>query len=176
MRPASLIGMDKQARAIEDVYARRYLRFRNALAGITGSYELAHDAVQESFARALAVRSDYRGDGPLEAWIWKIALRVAFDMRRRPVDEPLVDAFEPDLPEPEYDGDLAAALRQLSPRRRLVVFLRYIADLDYAAIAEICEISEGTVAATLSQATAALTSTLGGDRHDLRAVKEVPER
>jgi hypothetical protein len=48
--------MDRQTRAIEDVYARRYQSFRGALAGIVGSYELAHDVVQESFARALASR------------------------------------------------------------------------------------------------------------------------
>ena len=175
MRSSSLKRMDKQTRAIEDVYARRYLRFRNALAGIAGSYELAHDAVQESFARALARRSEFRGDGPLEAWIWKIAIRVALDMRRKPVDVPLVDAFEPELPEPECDGDLATALRTLSPRRRLVVFLRYVADLDYATIAEVCEISEGTVAATLSQATTALTAALGYERPDKAALREVAE-
>ena len=45
-----------------------------------------------------------------------------------------------------------AAIRALSPRRRLIVFLRYFADLPYAQIAEICHVSEGTVAATLSQA------------------------
>ena len=32
------------------------------------------------------------------------------------------------------------------------MFLRYFADLPYAQIAEICDVSEGTVAATLSQA------------------------
>ena len=175
MRPSSPKRMDKQTRAIEDVYARRYLRFRNALAAVTGSYELAHDAVQESFARALAGRRGYRGEGPLEAWIWKIALRVALDMRRRPVEEPLLDAFEPEIPEPELDDELAAALRTLSPRRRLIVFLRYVADLDYASIAEACEISEGTVAATLAQAKTALASSLDYSNR-LQELREATER
>jgi RNA polymerase sigma-70 factor (ECF subfamily) len=168
--------MNEKTKAIEDVYARRYLRFRNALAGITGSYELAHDAVQESFARALARRGDYRGEGPLEAWIWKIALRVALDMRRAPTTEPLLDSFEPELPEPEYDDELAAALRSLAPRRRLVVFLRFVADLDYASIAEICEISEGTVAATLSQASTALKKVLGQKKSGPRSCEETLEQ
>jgi DNA-directed RNA polymerase specialized sigma24 family protein len=42
----------------------------------------------------------------------------------------------------------------------LIVFLRYFADLSYAEIADVCEISEGTVAATLSQAQAALRDAL----------------
>ena len=54
--------------------------------------------------------------------------------------------------EPERDPELATALRRLPPRKRLVVFLRYFADLSYAEIAEVCGISEGTVSATLSQA------------------------
>jgi RNA polymerase sigma factor (sigma-70 family) len=41
-----------------------------------------------------------------------------------------------------------------------VVFLRYFADLSYAEIAEVTGISEGTVAATLSQARAALMEQL----------------
>jgi RNA polymerase sigma factor (sigma-70 family) len=56
----------------------------------------------------------------------------------------------------ERDPALAAAIRSLSPRRRVVVFLRYFADFSYAEIAEALEISEGTVAATLAQAHAAL--------------------
>jgi RNA polymerase sigma-70 factor, ECF subfamily len=46
------------------------------------------------------------------------------------------------------------------PRRRLVVFLRYFADLSYAEIAEVLGVSEGTVAASLAQARAALRERL----------------
>ena len=167
--------MDRQTRAIENVYSRRYQVFRGGLAGIVGSYELAHDVVQESFVRALKNRADFRGDGPLEAWIWKIALRTALEMRGRPIEQALVDAFKPELPQPDRDEELAAALRKLSPRRRLVVFLRYVADLDYREIARVCEISEGTVAATLAQAKAALASSLGYSNPELQELREAAE-
>ena len=68
---------------IELLYGERYAGFRRALAAVTGSYESAHDVVQEAFARALAERQRYRGDGPLGAWVWGIALRVAREERRR---------------------------------------------------------------------------------------------
>jgi RNA polymerase sigma factor (sigma-70 family) len=51
-------------------------------------------------------------------------------------------------------------VQALPPRRRLVVFLRYFADLPYRTIADVLEIDEGTVAATLAQARQALTAIL----------------
>jgi RNA polymerase sigma factor (sigma-70 family) len=52
----------------------------------------------------------------------------------------------------DHDPELAAAIRRLPPRRRLIVFLRYFGDLSYEAIGELCGISEGTVGAALAQA------------------------
>jgi RNA polymerase sigma factor (sigma-70 family) len=51
-------------------------------------------------------------------------------------------------------------MSMLSERQRLVVFLRYYADLDYATIAEALSISSGTVGATLTTARAALGDAL----------------
>jgi RNA polymerase sigma factor (sigma-70 family) len=58
------------------------------------------------------------------------------------------------------DLALAAAVRDLPPRRRLAIFLRYFADLSYADIGAVLGVSEGTVAATLSQAHRQLADTL----------------
>jgi RNA polymerase sigma-70 factor (ECF subfamily) len=150
--------MDELEQAIEDLYRQRYVGFRNALATVTGSYDSARDAVQEGFARALAGRKRYRGDGPLGAWVWSIVLRAALEGRRD--DVPLPDEIDPQLVEPERAPQLAAALATLPPRRRLMVFLRYYADFSYADIAAACDVSEGTVAATLAQAREALAATL----------------
>jgi len=152
--------MDARARDLEELYSARYASFRNALATVTGSRESARDAVQEAFARALAQRDRYRDDGPLAAWVWKIALRVALESRRRPHALPLEEAVDPALLEPERDPELALALRRLSPRRRLIVFLRYFGDFSYAEIAAACDVTEGTVAAALAQAHAELRASL----------------
>jgi RNA polymerase sigma factor (sigma-70 family) len=148
---------------IERVYRERFVGFRNALVTVTGSHESARDAVQEAFARALRNRHQFREDGSLEAWIFRIALRTALETRRNGREIPLQETLDPELPEPERDPELAAALHELSPRRRLVVFLRYFADLSYAEIATVCGISEGTVAATLAQARSALLEALERD-------------
>jgi RNA polymerase sigma-70 factor (ECF subfamily) len=152
--------MDERAREIERVYRERYVGFRNVLATVTGDYESARDAVQEGFARAYRERRRFRGEAPIEAWIFRIALRAALAARRNGA-EPL---GEHDVPSALVDEarvpELAAALRELPPRRRLVVFLRYFADLSYADIATALAISEGTVAASLAQAHDALREAL----------------
>lgn len=145
--------MASLASEIEHLYRTRYPTFRNGMAGLTGSYESARDVVQEAFAQALRDQEQFRGDGSLAAWIWRIAVRIALESRRNgrtlTIDELVAESA---VPVPELDPMLADALRQLAPRRRLIVFLRYFADLSYVEIAEICAISEGTVAATLAHA------------------------
>jgi RNA polymerase sigma-70 factor (ECF subfamily) len=149
---------------LEFLYRSRYGSFRNGLAPLTGGYERAHDVVQEAFARALRERDRFRGEGSLEGWVWRIAFRVALDERRNGHEVALDEAFErAEAPADDRDPELAAALRSLPGRRRLVVFLRYFADLSYTEIGELCGISEGTVAATLSRAHADLLTALSSE-------------
>ena len=151
--------MDETTAAIEDLYRQRYVRFRNGVAPVTGSYEAAHDAVQEGFARALGASTQFSSRGSLEGWVWRIVLRTALE-QRRPGPELSLDELDPVFVEPERDLALTNAVQALPPRRRLVVFLRYFADLPYRTIAEVLEIDEGTVAATLAQARQALAEIL----------------
>lgn len=144
---------------LEDLYRRRHQAFHAMLASVTGDAETARDVVQEAFARALRKQRHFRGAGSLEGWVWRIAFRCALDARgtrELPVDEVPEVAFVDSSRDPELD----AALRALPPQRRLVVFLRYFADLGYDEIGEIAGIAPGTVAATLSQARAQLGESL----------------
>ena len=137
---------------LEDLYRRRHGAFQVMLASITGSVESARDVVQEAFAQALRDQDGYRSDGSLEAWVWRIAFRVARGSqgsRELAVGEVPEVAF---VGEGDRDPTLAAAVRKLPPQRRMAIFLRYFADLSYAEIGEVLGITEGTVAATLSQA------------------------
>src|SRR6266542_3558593 len=110
-RGLPLFYAEERARALEDVYRRRYAGFRNALATVTGSYDTARDAVQEAFARALRDRKNFRG-GSVEAWIWRTALRAALESRRPVRLMPVGELPEAELLEPEHDPVLAAALRR----------------------------------------------------------------
>ena len=153
--------MPATVEAIEELYRSRYTSYRGGVAALTG-YDAARDVVQEAFAQALRDRKDFRGEGTLAAWVWQIAFRTALRTRTKGGRELMFDELAEAAPVPraERDPELAEAVRGLAPRRRLVVYLRYFADLPYAEIASLLDISEGTVAATLSQAHAELLDQL----------------
>jgi RNA polymerase sigma factor (sigma-70 family) len=146
---------------IEELYRSRYASYRGGIAALMG-YDAARDVVQEAFAQALRDRAEFRGEGSLAAWVWRIAFRTAVRTRTKDGRELTLDELVEAAPVPraERDPELAEAVRGLAPRRRLVVYLRYFADLPYAEIASLLDISEGTVAATLSQAHAELLDQL----------------
>lgn len=162
------VGDPNPAERIEQIYRTQYVVFCRLATGITGNAESAREAVQEGFAQALARCDQFRGEGPMEAWLWRIVLRAAIDMQRRErsVPRPVADpagvelAWSPVLPHPERDRELDMALRALPGRQRLVVFLRYFADLSHAEIAVISGMQPGTVSATLTKAKATLAARL----------------
>ena len=139
---------------LEQLYRDRYVGFRNALAPVCGSQEAARDVVQEAFAVALRNRRQLRREDALAPWVWRIAYRLALRERGRRAVEELPEDLT--ILDPERDPDLDSAIRSLPPKRRLVLFLFYFAGFSYPEIADALEISEGTVAATLAQARAAL--------------------
>ncbi len=145
---------------LEALYRSRFDVFARVAASVTGDSERAHDAVQEAFATAVRKRRSFRGDGPTEAWVWRIVLNAARSDVRRSL--PAVDVDEPAATNghPERDAELRVALARLPERQRTAVFLRYYAHLDYAAIGEALGISSGTVAATLNAAHTALRTRL----------------
>lgn len=145
---------------LEALYRSRFEVFARVAASVTGDGERARDAVQEAFATAVRKRRSFRGDGPLEAWVWRIVLNAARSDARR--STPSFDHVEPFASNghAEEDAELRIALARLPERQRTAVFLRYYADLDYAAIAESLGVSTGTVAATLNAAHTSLRSRL----------------
>ena len=145
---------------LEELYRSRFDVFARVAASVTGDGERARDAVQEAFATAVRKRGSFRGEGPLEAWVWRIVLNAARSDVRRSI--PAVDLDEQAAANghPEGDAELRVALARLPERQRTAVFLRYYADLDYVAIGEALGIRTGTVAATLNAAHTALRSRL----------------
>jgi RNA polymerase sigma-70 factor, ECF subfamily len=147
---------------IERVYRQRLPEFRRVAAAILGNREAARDAVQDGFALAVRKRTTFRGDGPLEAWLWRVVVNVAREQRRGGGVSPLEaqETRRNGTVEDETEARVRVALSLLPERQRLVLFLRYYADLDYRSIAETLDIAPGTVGVTLSTARARLEQLL----------------
>jgi len=142
---------------LEGLYRARFAVFVRLAKAVTGDEGLASDAVHDAFVQAVRRRRTFRGDGPLEAWLWRMVVNAA--KKRIPRYEPA----EPELAEAHENGfgdPVRAAMAVLPERQRLTLFLRYYADLDYGAIAATLGIAPGTVGATLNAAHTALRGAL----------------
>ena len=145
--------------AIEEVYRGHLPDFRRTAAAIAGDRERGCDAVQDAFSHAVRTRADFRDEGSLAGWIWRIVVNTTVSQTRaRKPTIPLADD-----PSGSDNGHTDAAtervrgaLALLPERQRLILFLHYYADLDYATIAEAIDISSGTVGATLHTARASM--------------------
>jgi RNA polymerase sigma-70 factor, ECF subfamily len=157
---------DSRLGQIEDVYRDQYRKFLRVALAMLGERERAHDAVQETFARAIRHRSELREEGSLEGWLWKMLTNHCRDLLRAPqpaaAPSGAVAVLRARDDHPLEHEELRAAIAVLPEQQRTMIFLRHYADLDYEAIAEVTGVARGTVAATLHAARASLQRTMEG--------------
>jgi RNA polymerase sigma factor (sigma-70 family) len=159
---------DPALELIEAIYREQAGRFRRVAAAIVESTEAAEDVVQEAFATAVARRRSFRGSGAASAWIWRIVVNSALSRRRRGRREArLTEWLKVGAARADEagtgEGSFRALVARLPERQRAALFLRYYADLDYAAIAEVLSIKPGTVGKLLHDARATLRAALGDE-------------
>ena len=138
---------------LSTLYHDDYHRFVRVAEAITRDPEEARDAVQEGFSNALRKVDRFSGRGSFEGWVWRCVVNAARMSRRRSRRHllPGVQEVASEAPQRPKSKLLERAAR-LPERQRLVLFLRYFADLSYDGIAEALHVSPGTVAATLNSA------------------------
>jgi RNA polymerase sigma factor (sigma-70 family) len=146
---------------IEDAYRRSYPAFLRVATGIAGDEAEGADAVQDAFASALRSRRGFRRAGSVDAWLWRVVVNAARRRRRgRSTALALHAGDVPGAPQHDSDAALRGLVANLPERQRMVLFLRYYADLEYRAIALVLGIRPGTVAATLNAAHQAIRAQL----------------
>jgi RNA polymerase sigma factor (sigma-70 family) len=144
---------EANASTVEAVYRQRHREFLRVATAITGNQHLGEDAVQEGLVRALSKRSTFRGRGTVEAWLWKVIVNAARNLAARtPRPSSIQNEETASLQIEEAANTIRDCVAALPERQRLVLFLRYYGDLDYAAIARTLGVRVGTVSATLNQA------------------------
>jgi RNA polymerase sigma-70 factor (ECF subfamily) len=132
-------------------YRQEHARVVGVVLALTGRADLAADAADEAFARALArwsrvSKMEYPG-----AWTAKVALNVVRQSIRRTRRDQSLSAV-PTVAAPATDPELWALVRALPPRQRAAVVMRYVGDFTHAEIAHAMDVRPGTVGSTLDAA------------------------
>lgn len=138
-------------------------RLRRTAFLVCGDWEHASDIVQEAMIRVYVAWPRIERKGGLNAFARRCVVNVAIDRsRRRSSTEMPSEHASMDRAHGADDHGIAArealmgALRDLPPRQRACVVLRYFEDLSIAETAQVLRCSEGTVKSQTSRALAAL--------------------
>jgi RNA polymerase sigma-70 factor (sigma-E family) len=159
---------DRGARVVdfdEWVAARGDALFRLAYV-LTGNRVDAEDAVQDALSRALPRWSRIVEAEDPDAYVRRMVVNAhtswwrRFRRRESPVAEVRLDQTRDDPDVVEHDRVWRACLR-LPADQRVAVVLRYYEDCDYAEIADLTSVREGTVRSRVSRALATLREDLG---------------
>ncbi len=150
-----------------------YQRRVYALAyGILRNREDAWDAAQEAFVKAYKSLDKFEGNASFYTWMYRITYNVAIDHLRsrsrkevsdlpesKMVDEALRRAGHGGKGDPdkethrrELKAVLSRAMSRLSEKHRAIIVLREIEGLSYEEMAEVLDISKGTVMSRLFHA------------------------
>jgi RNA polymerase sigma-70 factor (ECF subfamily) len=172
----------------EEGYERLLQRFQlpvyNLALRLLSDPSDASDVVQEVFLKVFRNVDSFRGQSSLKTWIYRITVNEAHNHRRwffrhrrkevgledegqdtrRPVD------VVPDAGRSPFDYVfdhekqqlIEAALTRINPTFRATVVLRDIADLSYEEIADVLQISLGTVKSRILRGREALREELEG--------------
>jgi RNA polymerase sigma-70 factor (ECF subfamily) len=159
-RPGVKEDFDRLYRSTyQRIFATEILILRNPAA--------AEDATQEAYLRAFRAWNSWKQDAPAEAWLYRIALNVAFTLRRRERLHEIGEVLrrlgrprEKDPTELEQTG-LARELRKLPPKQAAAIVLRHLHGFTNREIAKALDVPERTVASRLAAAKNRLRTRLG---------------
>lgn len=141
---------------------------------LTGNTADAEDVVQEALARALVRWGRISRVDDVDAYVRRMVVNAhtswwrKFRRRESPVEEVRDSEVTPHAGlMPDQRAGLWAACQALPEAQRTAVVLRYYEQLEYAEIAELTGVREGSVRSRVSRGLAALRlavpETLGGD-------------
>jgi RNA polymerase sigma-70 factor (ECF subfamily) len=157
----------------------------------------AADVVQEVFLKVFRNVGHFRGQSSLKTWIYRITVNEAHNQRRwffrhrqrevgleeEPEEAPSMAQVLPDgRPSPfdyvfgrEQEYIIERALEKINPTFREVVVLRDIADLSYDEIADVLQLSLGTVKSRILRGREALRQELADRLEPQPAMRWMPK-
>jgi RNA polymerase sigma factor (sigma-70 family) len=143
---------------------RRYYSAMAAIAySVVGDHQLAEDAAQESFARALVRIRSLKDKAKLAPWLAAICRNVAKDMtaaRARQTRTEDLSQVAQQNKDDESSRQVRQAIERLPARMKEMIVLRYYDNLSYEQMASIMGTSPAAVNGKLARAKRKMTEYL----------------
>ncbi len=134
-------------------YLAQHPKVLAALVLVSGSTDVAREATDEAFARALAQWPRVQAMESPGGWLYTVALNLVRRHARRASTARNASLLaQPSLIHTDTTGELWSVVQDLPARQRAAVVLRYLVDMKEREIAAVMGISPGTVASTLAAA------------------------
>jgi RNA polymerase sigma-70 factor (ECF subfamily) len=169
---------DREAfRELVERYQRKVLAVAS---GMVSNRDDALELTQETFVKAYENLHKFKGESSFYTWLYRIAVNLAIDSRRRDRRHPTVSLADrvtgedmesvlidrrPNDPYQlarahEIGERVARAINELTPDHKAVILLREVEGLSYDDISRVMQCSKGTVMSRLHYARKKLQSKL----------------
>ena len=137
----------EDADAFAAFYEENYASVAAAVRATLGDAQLARDAVDEAFVRAVERWTSVRAADKPAAWTYRVAINWAHSWRRKWARRPTRPTESLDRAHRDVmpDLDLARQLSVLSIEQRQMLVLRLAFDLSVAETAAVLGVAQGTV-------------------------------
>jgi RNA polymerase sigma-70 factor, ECF subfamily len=154
------------ARELYDAHVPRVFRLAFRL---TGDGELARELTQETFIRAFAQLSRFRGESALSTWLHRVTVSVVsngmrkvkrFRARETDLDDAIATPVASHGAEPDLKEKLHRAIDELPEIYRVTLVMHDVEGYTHEEIANVLGVAEGTCKSRLSVARAQLREKL----------------
>jgi RNA polymerase sigma-70 factor (ECF subfamily) len=153
---------DREAfRVLFETYKDRV--FSIAVYSFSGDEAAASDVSQQIFLKLMTTIGQFRGDSAFTTWLYRLVVNTCTDEHRKrrrflAFDESIpMSKLEARGPQEkvfaklEVADSVQAAIKELRPKLRMAILLKYVEGLSYEEIAGVLGCSKGTVASRLNR-------------------------
>ncbi len=144
----------------KEVFDKHYNQVYRIVFRMTQSQSESEDITQDVFLKVFVKLASFNRNSSLETWIYRITVNTALDKLRwykrftkRELHSENIDDYtaEDNHANPHPSPNVLAALAKVKPKYRIVIILRDLEGFSYKEIADILDLSSGTVASRLSR-------------------------